>query len=70
MERDNFYERPTLVFFDHYSNVNYGIAYRDKIICCCCGVIIDVDEVCIEEQLDHWVNLNESILKECVNHEV
>ena len=43
----NYFEVPTQVKFwdvdgDHYIG---GIAYRDKIICGCCGGIFDISEI-------------------------
>ena len=57
-----FYEKATQVKFREWDgNIGYGIAYRDEIICGCCGCIISLDdEVTILEELD-WVSLKDEI---------
>lgn len=59
------YDRPTQVrWFDSESNRWIGgIAYRDEVICGCCGSIFELNE--FEEgevvELGDWVNIEEEI---------
>ena len=59
------YERPTQVrWFDDVEGVWVGgIAYRDEIICGCCGSILKLDEFEENEvvELGNWVNIEEEI---------
>lgn len=71
----NYFEVPTQVKFwdvdvdgDHYTG---GIAYRNEIICGCCGGIFDISEIyesapdTLEEDLivipDRWVDISHEI---------
>ena len=69
----NYFEVPTLVKFwdvdgDHYVG---GIAYRDEIICGCCGGVFDISEIyesapdTLEEDPivipDRWVDFSHDI---------
>ena len=69
----NYFQVPTQVKFwdvdgDHYIG---GIAYRDEIICGCCGGIFDITEIyelapdALKEDpivvYDTWVNLSSKI---------
>ena len=52
MVMKKWYERPTQVGFcdvdmSEKDNIRYmgGIAYQDKIICGCCGALIDIEEI-------------------------
>lgn len=70
MKKYNYFETPTQVkFWDvHYIG---GIAYRNKIICGCCGGILDISTIyefapdTLEEDpiipYDNWVNLSSEI---------
>lgn len=70
----DYFEVPTQVKFwdiegDHYLG---GIAFRDEIICGCCGNVFDINEIyesapdTLEEDpivvYDTWVNLSSEIL--------
>lgn len=72
----NYFQVPTQVKFwdvdgDHYIG---GIAYRDKIICGCCGGIFDIIEIyesapnTLEEDpiipYDNWVDISNDICGE------
>lgn len=67
------YERPTQVrWFDDVEGVWIGgIAYRDEIICGCCGSILELDE--FEEgevvELGNWINIEEEIRGEDYDYE-
>lgn len=52
-ETDSIYDSETEYFA--------GIAYKDEIICACCGAIIHVDEVPEILEFSHWVNIAEEI---------
>lgn len=50
-----YYEIPKQVFCqdpNHKIKVFVGIAYRDKIICACCGGIFEIEELIQNEQED------------------
>lgn len=66
-----FYDAPTQVYFVDEDGVwRGGIAYRDEIICGCCGGIYEIDEV-IEfapeyvqqpiHKYENWVDLSDEI---------
>ena len=66
-----FYDAPTQVYFVDEDGVwRGGIAYRDEIICGCCGSIFDIEEV-IENAPDYvqrpiheysrWINISDEI---------
>lgn len=71
--KKNYYETPTQVFwknpdfgdtdsiYDSETEYFVGIAYKDEIICACCGGTIHVDEVPEILEFDDWVNLAEEI---------
>ena len=45
---NRYFDRPKQVMFadlDNPGRWNVGIAYKDEIICACCGGIFDIDEV-------------------------
>lgn len=66
-----FYETPTQVAFFDVDNNQYigGIAYKDEIICGCCGGIVPIEEVYEYAPDDivpirdysEWVDINEAI---------
>lgn len=58
-----FYDVPTQVrFFDpETSRIEAGIAYRDVIICGCCGGTFEINEVQNIEELP-WISLKDEIL--------
>lgn len=73
MKMKVYFNKPTQVKFWDYDNGEYvgGIAYKDEIICGCCGSIFSLAEVCeYAEQdgktaiieYDYWVNLSEEII--------
>lgn len=66
-----FYDVPTQVYFVDEDGVwRGGIAYRDEIICGCCGGVYEIDEV-IEfapeyvqqpiHKYENWVDLSDEI---------
>lgn len=66
-----FFDEPTQVMFvDEEGTWQCGIAYRDEIICVCCGGIFDIEEV-IENAPDYvqrpiheynrWINISNEI---------
>jgi hypothetical protein len=73
MERNLYFKKPTQVWFVNLteSDIYYtGIAYRDEIICGCCGgiyKIADIFEVANEEGLTNpivrmdWISLDNEI---------
>ena len=70
----HYFDRPTQVVFGDPDNPGHwcaGIAYKDEIICACCGGIFNIDELyeLLEGYIDHpiyeykeWINLTEEIL--------
>ena len=69
-----YYERPTQVRWLDTENKRWigGIAYRDEIICGCCGSILEFDEFKEGEvvELDKWwVNIEEEIRGEDYDYE-
>lgn len=55
------YYCPTQVkFLDDEEDIQYGIAFEDKIICACCGGIYELDEVEILTELD-WADFRDTI---------
>ena len=73
MKRD-YYEVPTQVFwknpnfgdtdsiYDSETEYFVGIAYKDEIICACCGAVIHVDEVPEILEFKYWSNIAEEII--------
>lgn len=62
-----YYELPTMVKFEDPDGENgwlYGIAYKEEIICACCGSTFDIEEL-NEDGLEivtmDWVNFEEFI---------
>lgn len=66
-----FFEEPTQVLFvDEEGTWCSGIAYRDEIICGCCGGVFDIDEI-IEfapewvqypiHEYDRWIDVSDEI---------
>ena len=60
-----FFEEPTQVAFvdttDLSEEIRYGIAYKNEIICGCCGAIFDLrGHAKVFEELP-WVSLEEEI---------
>ena len=69
-----YYERPTQVrWFDTESNRWIGgIAYRNEIICGCCGSILELDGFEEDEVVElgkWWVNIDEEIRGEDYDYE-
>jgi hypothetical protein len=68
-----FFDVPTQVFwknpdfgetdsiYDSETEYFVGIAYKDEIICACCGAIIHVDEVPEILEFESWANIAEEI---------
>ena len=65
-----FYNIPTQVMFWDSDEYVAGIAYRDEIICGCCGGIFEIEtvvEIAQEEdkvpmyEFDSWVSLHDEI---------
>ena len=53
-----YFDRPTQIkFLDKEGNPYYGIAYKDEIICGCCGMIYALDEVKRVWCYDEWNDL-------------
>lgn len=70
-----YFEKPTQVVFWDEANVQYqaGIAYRDEIICACCGCQLTIQEIINETPaevlvpiyvFDIWIDLSEEICPE------
>ena len=65
----HYYSNPTQVVFTTMEDEPNGrerlsgIAFKDFVICGCCGGLFDLDRVKIEEELS-WVNLLEEICPE------
>jgi hypothetical protein len=58
----DWYEKPTQVIFIPVGECPcVGIAYRDEIICLCCGGVYDLNECLIAHEYE-WISLHE----ECV----
>ena len=64
--RKDFYPIPTQIRWGEMSDdgeliENFGIAFKDKIICACCGGTVDLDEdIYIFEEFD-WIDISEAI---------
>ena len=76
MEKKKYFQVPTQVRFwdymvddgeDHWLN---GIAYRDEVICACCGGIFEIRDIyeLAPENIEHplmswnsWVDFNEAL---------
>lgn len=64
-----FYEPKQVIWYDSYDIKQCGIAYKDEIICACCGGVIPIEEVYefaqrekpIEE-MKWWIDFAEGIL--------
>lgn len=59
------YEKPTQIrwFDDENKRWIGGIAYRDEIICGCCGGVLELNEFEDDEvvEYDAWVDIEEEI---------
>lgn len=75
MEQKMFYKRPTQVVFADPDNPGVwisGIAYRDEIICGCCGGVVSIDDViemaredgvnCAIHEYHDWSNIADEIV--------
>lgn len=71
--RYNYFDVPTQVRFYDVDGVKWigGIAYKDKIICGCCGGLFSIEEIyesapeTLEEPIKvykNWVDLNSAIM--------
>lgn len=73
MEKKKYFDVPTQVFwknpdfgdtdsiYDSETEYFVGIAYKDEIICACCGAVIHVDEVPEILEFKYWSNIAEEI---------
>ena len=83
MTTKNWFERPAQVAFYDVDNETYigGIAYRDKIICACCGGLVDLDELfedvaefaesgtpALISYEDNWEDFSEAIIDNSLNN--
>ena len=71
--KKNYYDTPKQVFwknpdfgdtdsiYDSETEYFVGIAYKDEIICACCGGTIHVDEVPEILEFNEWLNISEEI---------
>ena len=68
-----YYEVPTQVRWFNADDKNWigGIAYRNEIICGCCGSILELNEFEEGEVVEFrdWVNIEEKIRGEYYNYE-
>lgn len=65
--KKDFYPTPTQVRWGEMSDdgeltESFGIAFKDKIICACCGYPVDLDDedIYIFEEFD-WIDISEAI---------
>ena len=65
--KKDFYPTPTQVRWGETSDdeeliENFGIAFKDKIICACCGGTVDLDDedIYVFEEFD-WIDISEAI---------
>ena len=67
-----YFDHPTQVMFWDEDNhmFNYGIAYRDEVICGCCGGVFEVEEILNSEvpagqkaiyAYETWADISEEI---------
>lgn len=65
-----YYHAPVQVMFHDGSGWNMGIAFEDKVICACCGVVfpiknlldnLDEDITCPIYEYDFWVSITDDI---------
>ena len=71
MER-RYFDEPTQVKYWNGEEEGYcgGIAYKDEVICACCGAIVDIAEICELAEEDgiapiielSWIDLNEEVI--------
>ena len=70
MEKKMYFDEPMqIIWYDEEDNRQCGIAYKDEIICACCGGVVPIEEVYefsqrekpIEE-MKEWINFVEGIL--------
>lgn len=60
-----FYDEPKQVVFSDPDNAGkwqVGIAYRDEIICACCGGIFEIEEIDIIHAYNDWVDIATEIV--------
>lgn len=64
--KKEYYAAPTLVIFEEtdegeFLGQNYGIAYRDRIVCIHCGhpVNLNDDELIVWKEFPEWVDMAE-----------
>ena len=63
------YNEPTQVkWYDYEDMAQYGIAYKDYVICACCGSLIPIEQIYEDsmrdkpiETLDYWIDFSEFI---------
>ena len=62
MERIEYFGKPAQVKFRDFKGEEcYGIAFKDTIICGCCGSAFEAGEVEIIEEFKYWVPLDVEI---------
>lgn len=64
MEQRKSFDKPTQVKFREIGEeeyIEYGIAYREEVICACCGGIFELNEVEILEVYENWVDFKDEI---------
>lgn len=64
MKKIKYYDIPKQVFFrTEGDDFTTGIAYKNEIICLCCGGITPIDDEVLEEVIEvkNWHNINNAI---------
>lgn len=58
-----YYDEPTMVRFLDEGNegYDYGIAFGEKIVCACCGGVLEQDDLLFVEELGHWIDFDYAI---------
>ena len=52
-----FFEKPTQVrFMDYDGTINIGIAYKNEIICACCGGVYEIEDLLLHQpqEIKEW----------------
>lgn len=62
-----YYNKPTQVkFMDYFGTIHTGIAYKDEIICACCGGVYEIEDLLLRrpqevKELEFWVDFTHEI---------
>lgn len=62
MEKKMYFDEPTqVIWYDEEGNRQFGIAYKDEIICACCGGVYKIEDILLRQpqtikEWKYWVD--------------